>query len=276
MTVTVALKGDLSFYTFPHFEATGLVEHGFTTRPGGVSAGAHASLNMAFHVGDDAVNVSTNRLLACRALGINPEHLVAGKQTHGDRVEAVGSRDRGRGAVCYEDALPDTDALVTGEPGVPLSSYYADCVPVFLLDPEKKVIALAHAGWKGTVLKIGKRTVEKMSRVFGTRPQHCLAGIGPSIGPCCYEVDRRVIDPLREGFYGWEGMATPASPGKWRLNLWDANRQALLEAGLKKEHIVTAALCTSCRNELFFSYRAQGGVAGRMASLMMLKWTKGW
>lgn len=267
----VTSKGHLKFYTFPHFEATGQMAHGFTTRAGGVSNGPYSGLNTAFHVGDTIENVRANRAQACEALGINPEQLVAGKQVHGDRVEVVQQKDMGRGALFYEEALPDTDALITGTPGVPLSSYYADCVPVFFLDPVKKVIALAHAGWKGTVLKIGQKTVEKMAMVFGTDPGDCLAGVGPSIGPCCYEVDRRVIEPFQESFSYWREFADAVSDDKWRLNLWEANRRTLLDAGLKAENIVSACVCTSCRNDLFFSYRAQGGTAGRMASFIMLK-----
>ncbi|MCL6634462.1 MAG: peptidoglycan editing factor PgeF [Peptococcaceae bacterium] len=269
--LTPAPQGDLKFYTFPSFGAAGLVVHGFTTRAGGVSEGPYAGLNTAFHVGDRPENVLANRALACRALGIDSRHLVAGVQVHGEGIAVVDGRDRGRGALSQHDALPGTDALVTGTPAVPLASFYADCVPVFLLDPVRGVVALAHAGWKGTVLMIGKKTVEKMTEVFGTDPGHCLAGIGPSIGPSCYEVDGRVMGPLRESFTCWEDLAGPVSPGKWRLDLWEANRRALLAAGLQEENIVVARLCTSCHNHLFFSYRAQGGTAGRMASLIMLK-----
>ncbi len=264
-------KDNLTFYTFPHIEATGLVVHGFTTRAGGVSNGPYAGLNTAFHVGDDADNVLANRALACSALGIDSRHLVAGQQVHGDRVEVVDRRDRGRGAFFYEESLPGTDALVAGAAGVPLSSYYADCVPIFILDPVRKVVALAHAGWKGTVLKIGQKTVQKMASVFNTEPGNCLAGVGPSIGPCCYEVDIRVIDSFKKSFPNFQYFTRPAFPGKWRLNLWEANRLTLLDAGLKAENIVLARVCTSCRNDLYFSYRAQGGIAGRMMSLIMLK-----
>lgn len=270
-----APPGRVQFYTFPHFEATGLVTHGFTTRSGGVSKGPYAGLNTAFHVGDALENVRLNRALACQALKIDARSLIAGMQVHGDGVKVVEQKDTGRGALTYEESVPDTDALVTGASGVPLSSYYADCVPVFLLDPGKKVIAIAHAGWKGTVLKIGLKTVEEMKVNFGTDPIHCLAGLGPSIGPCCYEVDKRVILPIRRSFAYWKDLTELVCPGKWRLNLWEANRRTLLEAGLKPENIVTASICTSCRNDMFFSYRAQNGMAGRAAALIMLKQRKG-
>lgn len=264
-------RNKLQFFIFNHFEATGLVVHGFTTRNGGHSRDPYTSLNTAFHVGDAPEKVRANRLSACQALGISFKNLVAGKQVHGDSVAIVDEKDMGKGALSYVDALPDTDALVTGARKVPLSSYYADCVPIFLLDPGHKVVALAHAGWKGTVLKIGKKTVNKMVEHFGTEPAKCLAGIGPSIGPCCYEVDEKVIGPLRQEFDGSADFIEAISPGKWRLNLWEANRRALLESGLLPDNIKTASICTCCHPLDFFSYRAEKGTTGRMASFLMLK-----
>ena len=267
----LTFKGSLQFYTFPHFENSGKVIHGFTTRNGGVSGAPYSSLNTAFHVGDDEANVRTNRQLACAALGLNPAHLVAGRQVHGDRIEVVGLEDRGRGAISDKDSLPATDALVTGIAGVPLSSYYADCVPVFLLDPVKGVIAIAHAGWKGTALKIAEKTLKKMRDSFGVDPGDCLAGIGPSVGPCCYEVDESVMGPFQDSFPEIQDLAVPISSGRWRLYLWETNRRTLLDAGLKAENIVSSQICTSCHQQYFFSYRAQRGNTGRMAALIMLK-----
>jgi hypothetical protein len=264
-------RGGLRFYTFPHFNKTGLVTHGFTTRWGGKSSGPYAGLNTAFGVGDKVENVRANRSLACTALSINPAHLVAGKQVHGDRIAVVGLQERGRGALSGEETGPVADALVTGTPGVPLASYYADCVPVFLLDPVNKAVALAHAGWKGTALKIGSKTVQLMKNVFNTDPGRCLAGIGPAIGPCCYEVGPEVVEVFNNVFTSQAGLVRPSSPGKMRLDLWEANRRVLLSAGLDERNIYVAGVCTSCHNDLFFSYRAQNGVAGRMASLLMLK-----
>jgi YfiH family protein len=268
---SIATAGDLSFYVFPHLAASNLVTHGFTTRLGGVSTGFYHSLNTALHVGDDDRNVIANRALACRALDINPTLLVAGRQVHSDRIRVVEECDLGKGALSDEDSLPDTDALVTGLRGVPLSSYYADCVPIFVLDPVRRVTALAHAGWKGTVLKISLKVVARMTEVFGTDPGDCLAGVGPSIGPCCYEVDEPVMCLFREAYPGALNFANATSPGKWQLDLWEANRHTLFEAGLKPANVLTARICTSCHNDLFFSYRAHKGRTGRMASLIMLK-----
>ncbi|MDD3654152.1 MAG: peptidoglycan editing factor PgeF [Desulfotomaculaceae bacterium] len=265
------VRNRLKIYISPVIESTGLVIHGFTTRGGGTSAGPYSSLNTAFNVGDEHDCVRKNRILICRALGLEADKIVAGKQVHGDRVQVVDNQDQGRGAWAFEDALPDVDALVTDVPGLPLSSYYADCVPIFLFDPAHRVVALAHAGWRGTVARIGLKTLQKMSAIFRTDPKDCLAGIGPSIGPCCYEINQEVLDQIKCSFSYWTDLVVPVYPGKWLLDLWQANYRTLVDAGLLENKIDKASICTSCRNNLFFSYRAQGGTTGRMASLIMLK-----
>ncbi|MFZ5592146.1 MAG: peptidoglycan editing factor PgeF, partial [Bacillota bacterium] len=178
---------------------------------------------------------------------------------------------RGAGARQYAGALPDTDALVTGRPGLVLASFYADCVPVFLLDPQRRAAGLAHAGWQGTRRKIAARAVQVMQSALGCRPQDILAVIGPSIGPCCYTVGADVYQHFVAAFPRHiDALARPAGPHKWHLDLWQSNRLVLLEAGLAEGNIYTARLCTSCREDLFFSYRRQGGRCGRMAALMRL------
>lgn len=263
------VKNSLCLYRIPAFAAAGQVRHGFTTRVGGTSEAPCASLNMALHVGDNPASVLANRALACQALGINPDELVSGEQVHGDRVTVVADGDKGRGARLLEESLPETDALITATPGVPLASYYADCVPLFLFDPVKQVVALAHAGWKGTAAKIGLKTVQKMAEVFAVDPADCLAGIGPSIGPCCYEVSGQVAG-LFSGIFSRPVLSETLPSGKRRLDLWQANYYTLLEAGLPERNITIAGVCTACHNDLFFSYRAEEGVTGRMASLIML------
>lgn len=261
----------LKFITFPLFSRTGLVKHGFSTRHGGISPTPYKSLNLGFHVGDRAEYVMENRARVARALGIDHNRLVAGAQVHGDRVQVVNREHLGRGGKSGRDALAGVDALVTGLPGVPLAGFYADCVPVFILDPVKKIIALAHAGWKGTVKRIAGKTVSTMVRTFGCKPADCLAVTGPCIGQCCYEVDARVVNKLQESFENWQQFVTPSGEGHWKLNLAGVNRMTLIEAGLKPENVVTVDFCTSCHENLFFSHRASGGRTGRMGSLMVLK-----
>lgn len=266
------INDNLFIYTIPAFTATGLVVHGFTTRSGGVSTGSYESLNLGLHVGDEEDAVLKNRRILCSALGIKFEHIVAGQQVHGDNVKIVTKQHLGCGSKSLADALPAVDALITNSAGIPLTSYYADCVPLFFLDPLNKAVGLAHAGWKGTVKKIGSKTVRCMKAKFGSRPEELLVGIGPSIGPCCYAVDSKVIDQVAESFPGsWKELVKDCGGGQWMLNLWEANRRALLDEGVLESNITVAKLCTSCNKEDFFSYRASGGCTGRMASIIMLK-----
>ncbi|RYD06339.1 hypothetical protein N752_05450 [Desulforamulus aquiferis] len=223
------------------------------------------------HVGDRSEDVAANRAIACRGLGINWKHLVAGVQVHGCHVQRVEGDDRGRGAQDYSTAFSDTDALITNIPGVPLSSYYADCVPILLYDPVTLSVGLAHAGWRGTVQGIAGLTVGKMVEAYGSNPGDILAGIGPSIGPCCYQVDLPVQRALAEKFSFWADLLEPMVPERWKLNLWETNRRALIEVGLNSNNITTANLCTACNRDLFFSYRAEQGNTGRMASFIMIK-----
>ncbi|AZR73024.1 multicopper polyphenol oxidase [Anoxybacter fermentans] len=264
-------KDGVQWLIFEHFAKYDFVVHGFSTRIGGVSNPPFITLNLAFHVGDDPKAVIENRKRFCQVLGLQLKDLTAGEQVHGDKIRVVTGKDRGSGAFEYDTAFPCTDGFITNEPGVVLSSYYADCVPLYILDPIQKAVGLAHAGWKGTVKRIGARIIEAMSKNFGTRAEDCLIGIGPSIGPCCYEVDEHVINPLRVEFPYWEELVEVKENGRWNLNLWEINRRVFIETGVKPEQIETSGLCTSCRTDLFFSYRAEGGKTGRMASIIMLK-----
>lgn len=262
-------KDGLIYFTVPLLESAG-VRAWFSTRHGGVSRAPYDTLNLGFHVGDDAGAVRKNRTLYFNALGLPADSPVAGAQVHGDKLAVVDQTHRGRGSGSDEDALPGVDGLFTRCRGLPLSSYYADCVPLYLVDPKNRAVGLVHAGWKGTILRIGAKALQQMARTFGTRPEECLAAVGPSVGPCCYQVDQGVISGLRAGFPDWRRLTQPSGPGRWQLDLPAANRQVFIDAGLRPENISLAGLCTSCRADLFFSYRAAGGKTGRMASVIVL------
>ncbi|KAF1084816.1 Laccase domain protein [Sporotomaculum syntrophicum] len=264
-------SGELAYLTVPSFTATGSVTHAFTTRLGGVSPTPYGSLNLGLHVGDELRYVVANRQRICQALGANMNWLVAGEQVHGDRVVTVGAAQAGRGAISIDDALPGVDALVTDEPLVLLSSYYADCVPLLFLDPMRRVIALAHAGWKGTVQNIGTKTVHHMLEMHGCLAENILAAVGPAIGACCYEVDAPVMEAVERVWPGGPIPARPGQPGRWWLDLPAVNWRLLLGAGVRAENITMAGCCTACCEDLFFSYRRQDGPTGRMASLIMLQ-----
>lgn len=264
-------REDTYLYTVPAFSQTGLVKHGFTCRLGGVSKGDFSSLNLAFHVSDNPDLVIENRQKMVNLFGADLDSIVAAKQVHGHEVYVVGIKDRGRGSVSDDSAIPQTDALITDVPGVALSLYYADCVPVFFLDPVKQVVALAHAGWKGTVQLIAALTIKKMTALFGTKPESCLAAIGPSIGRCCFQVDRPVVDEFARNVDDYEKFCFPHSAGKWSIDLPGMNEHLLVQGGLRPKNITQSGFCTSCSNDLFFSYRKDGGRTGRQAALIMLK-----
>lgn len=264
-------RDGVHWFAFEQLTRCEFLIHGFSTRIGGVSESPFAELNLAFHVGDNLDHVVENRRRYCQALGLHLEDLTSGEQVHRDQVRVVTGRDRGCGAFSYDTAFPGTDGFITNESGVVLSSYYADCVPLFVVDPVQRVVGLAHAGWKGTVKRIGARTIETMQTEFGTRVADCLVGIGPSVGQCCYEVDEHVIQPLQDEFPEWEEFVKRKDNGRWDLDLWATNRQVFLDVGVPSEQIEVSGLCTACRTDLFFSYRAEQGQTGRMASILAIK-----
>ena len=176
----------LAYYTFPALDAFPELVHAVTTRHGGVSSGQWTSLNLTKGTGDDPAAVEENLRRTCAALGLRREHLVSPNQRHTANVRRVGAADRGR-------IWPGYDTLITDEPGVPLLLRYADCTPVLIYDPAHHALALIHSGWRGTVQGAGRVAVEALVAEYGSRPAEMIAAIGPSIGPCCYEVGEDVI-----------------------------------------------------------------------------------
>lgn len=253
--------------SFPAFERLG-VKHGFATRLGGRSEGPYQSLNLVFRARDEALNVIGNREKFCEAVGVKLVNAVAGHQVHGDNVAVVTAADRGRGSAS-SDGLEGTDALITNVPDVALMIFFADCVPLLLVDPVQNVIGACHAGWRGTVARIGAKTVKAMERHFGSKPQDCRIALGPSIGPCCYEVDQGVASRFQEAFPWWEEAADQRGD-KWLLNLWEANRRQLIDVGVPAENIAMSQACTACDTNLFFSYRKENGDTGNLAAVISL------
>lgn len=258
----------LWYGTFAHFDKLG-IKHGISTRLGGVSQGAFESLNLALHTGDNSKDVVANRQKFCETLGLDFSRLVTAQQVHGDVVAKVTACEIGKGREFYEDALQNTDALITNLSNVPLMLFFADCVPVLIADPVHRAIGISHAGWKGTVANIAQKTILAMGKNYGTNPVDCLVGIAPSIGPCCYEVDDVVVNRLKEKFPKWQELLQPHR-GRWLLNLWDANRMQLEDIGVLHNNISISGVCTSCNSTLFFSYRADKGHTGRIAAVICL------
>ena len=249
--------------------------HGVSTRLGGVSRSPYQSLNLGIGTKDDRENIWANRKLFCQALGLDAENAVTTFQVHQDKVHTVTPRDVGLRDRFYHTVLADTDALITNSPGIPLLLFFADCVPIIIYDPVKRAAGVCHAGWKGTMANIAAKTLRNMRAAFETNPADCLVGIGPSIGPCCYEVDEVVIDSLKNSFAGemsadfLHALAQPHG-AKWLLNLWATNKIKLQEAGIPKEKIILSSVCTACNTALFYSHRAEGGLTGRVGALVSL------
>lgn len=247
---------------------------GFTSRNGGVSKEPWSSLNVGLHVGDHQADVIRNRELVAEAIDWPFEAWTSAEQVHGNAVYHVTEADRGKGRAARDTAIADSDALMTNVPGILLASFYADCVPLYFYDPEHEAIALAHAGWKGTVLEIAAQTVQAMAAEFGTRPEALLGAIGPSIGDCCYEVDGIVIDKLQEleqsllqdHEISTDTMMRMVENGKAMVNLKQFNRHIMIKAGILPIHIELTGWCTGCSREYFYSHRMEGGMTGRMAS----------
>ncbi|CAM4508636.1 hypothetical protein FHS16_003001 [Paenibacillus endophyticus] len=246
---------------------------GFTGRDGGASGAPWSSLNLGLHVGDSQHDVIANRKRLTDAIGWSFESWTCAEQVHGNRVSQVTLAERGRGRDSMDDVIKDCDAIITDVPGVLLASFYADCVPLYFYDPQHHAVALAHAGWKGTVQQIAAETVQVMTDAYGTKPEHLKAAIGPSIGSCCYEVDGPVIQQVQQLLeqLGVEGessqkMLQRSIDGKANLDLKEINRQIMIKAGILPIHIELTEWCTGCRRDLFFSHRKEGGLTGRMAS----------
>ena len=262
---TLNSKDDLKYYTIDEFKETGLVKHGFSTRCGGVSENEYKSMNLRMHCDDKLENILKNYEIFSREIGVNFENLVFSNQVHCDTIKSVGKEDMGNG-ILKPQKWDGAAGLITNEPGVPLCIFAADCVPVFFLDRNKKVIALVHSGWKGTALKIGAKCVEKMAAEYGSNPKDILVGIGPSIGVCHFEVGDEVADVFRDTF----GDAVLEMHEKWHVNMQKAIEISLLEQGISKENIINADICTYCNSELLFSHRKTNGKRGVMAGIMEL------
>lgn len=266
------MESAVPYLSFPMFRDTGLVTDGFSTRLGGVSEGCFSSLNLSFDRGDDRAAVEENFRRMGEALGVRCEDMVLSQQTHTTNIRIVTDEDRGKG-ITRERDYTDIDGLITNVPGICLVTTYADCVPLYFLDPVKKVIALSHSGWRGTVGKIGKKTVELMHDNFGSDPADILAAVGPSVCQDCYEVSADVTDRFKEVFdrSAWDELFYEKPDGKYQLDLWKANEKIFLEAGIRKDHIAVTNVCTHCNSGILYSHRAMGDKRGNLCAFLALK-----
>lgn len=258
-------KDGLEYLEAGEISALGFVAHAFCTRRGGVSEGPFASLNAGFHAGDREGDVRRNLGLVGEAFAIPRDRLVLMGQVHGERICVID------GDAPPPECVPECDGLITVRPGVALAIRTADCVPLLFVDRVRRVIGVAHAGWRGTALGIASRMVGAFVERFSSRVSDILIAIGPAIGPCCYQVDA----PVHAAFSsrtGTDGYLRPCREDhRWMLDLAHANRLQAGQQGVPEGNILSAGLCTACRRELFFSHRASRGCTGRQINLLMLR-----
>ncbi|MDY4812800.1 MAG: peptidoglycan editing factor PgeF, partial [Ruminococcus sp.] len=257
--------------TYNRLSDIDFIRHAFSTKHGGVSKGEWTSMNFAFSRGDNPENVLENYKIFSDAVGFDYNSLVTSSQDHHTYVRPVTKNECGIG-IWREKDIMSVDALITNEPNVTLVTHYADCTPLFFVDTVGKAIGLAHAGWRGTVGKIGEEVIKKMTALYGTNPSNVVVAIGPAISKCCYEVDK----DCAENFYNLKDLDNskfifPKEDGKYMIDLLETNRQIVMKAGVKKENIVLSDLCTKCNSDLLWSHRATNGHRGTMCAFMCIE-----
>jgi len=266
--------GNVEFLAVAAWRAYPFLTHAFCTRRGGVSEGAFASLNMSIKEGDNDANIRKNWEIVAETFGVSREKFFQVHQVHGDRILAIDNAE----SRTFDPQDLKYDAIITNRPGLALCVKTADCVPVLMVDAEKRIVAAVHAGWRGTALNISGKALRLLAERYGTRPCDVRAAIGPAIGACCYEVDAAVYEameshPARDEIFTSlpeTGQEVGAETGKWKLNLPLANRHQLQELGVQGENILDADICTSCASDRFYSHRKGGGTTGRLLNFIML------
>lgn len=263
---------DLVYFTFEGLEKTGIVKHCFSSRLGGVSKEHLGTMNLSYTRGDEKENVDENYWRIAQVLVCKVDDIVCSDQTHTTNVRKVTVKDKGKGVVRPRD-YSDIDGLITNEPGIVLATFYADCVPLFIVDPIHRAIGLSHSGWRGTVNRMGAVTLQEMEKAYGTKPKDVFVAIGPSICQDCYEVSRDVADAFREEFSEQatdERLVYQKNEEKFQLNLWYANECVFRDVGVPREHIEVTDICTCCNPDILFSHRASKGMRGNLGAFLML------
>ena len=270
-TTTIKYKNGVPYISYNALEKIPWITHGFSTRAGGVSEGCLSSMNLGHGRNDAEENVIRNHEIIAEAIGFDAHNIVASRQTHTTNVRVVSKEDCGKG-VYKERDYDDVDGMITNEKNIVLATYFADCVPLYIVDTKNKAIGLSHSGWRGTVGKIGQVTLEKMNEQYGTKPEDIVVCIGPSICQNCYEVSLDVAEECMEAFPNHkEEILKDKGNDKFLLDLWECNRIIFEEAGVLPENINLPDLCTCCNSEFLFSHRATNGKRGNLAAFLSLK-----
>lgn len=260
-------KGKLEYYKFEKFRA---LRHCFSTRYGGVSEGCYASMNLALRK-DEMTNIIENYRIICNAIGCDYRSTVWTRQVHGDNILNITSSDRGTGLLKPRQ-LEGYDGIVTDEPDITLVGFSADCVLLYFYDSVRKVVAISHSGWRGTVKAIGAKTVEKMVKDYGCQRENIICGISPAIGKDHFQVDDPVVEAFRNEFSWVDTFIENDSlnEGKYYIDLHGINEEILVNSGIKRENIENSRICTMCDPDRFFSHRIMGEQRGSLAGFISL------
>lgn len=261
-------KNDLEYLQFKKLNEYN-IKHCITTRLGGVSQKDLYSLNLSFNVGDDKENVLKNYEIICKELGIDYKDLILSKQVHNTNIRIVDKSNCGEG-ITKPIEVSENDAVMTNIGSVPLITFYADCVPIMFFEPQKRVIAMAHSGWKGTIAEISKKTISKMIEVYGINPNNLVCGIGPSIAKCCFEVRDDVARIFLEKYKNNEEIVCKNKNNLYNINLVEVIKNQLVESGALEKNIVISNICTVCNSDILYSHRATKGKTGRFGAIMTL------
>ncbi len=265
-------EGRVPYFTSRLLDGIDFINHAFSTRLGGVSNGQYESMNLSYTVGDDEKKVRENFTLFGNSVRIIPENMVYAKQTHTTNVLKITKDHLGMGIV-RERNFDNIDGLITNEVGVCLVTSYADCVPLYIVDTDRKAIGLSHSGWRGTVGDIAGETVRKMTEEYKSNPKDLKVFIGPSICQGCYEIGEDVAENFaaKYGAGVFDKILFPKENGKFHLNLWQANVTNFINAGVSESNISITDICTCHNPKLLFSHRASNGRRGGLCGFLMIK-----
>lgn len=258
------------YVIFKEWEDDEKLIHGFSTKHGGVSEGEFTSLNLGFNRGDEDGRVEENYRRLAEVMEIPFESLVLSKQIHETKIEKVTYEEKGNGII-YPNKWESADGIYTTELDIALVTHYADCVPLFFYSKAHQIIGLAHAGWRGTVGEIGPKMIEIWTDQEKIDRDTIEVAIGPSIGPCCFEVHEDVAEAFMQKFLEHIDIVEKLESGKYKINLWEYNRQLLIEAGVQPEKIYMSQICTCCGHETFYSHRYTQGKRGTLGAIMYLR-----
>lgn len=279
-TMNLNIKNAVAYLTFKELQKFEFVTHAFSTRLGGISENEFKSMNLSMNSDDNLTNCTKNFEIFANAVGFNPQTYVLTKQTHTNNIAIVTKKDIGNG-LYKPQQFENIDGLVTNEPGVTLTSFHADCPGIFAVDPVKKAIGLAHAGWRGTVAKIAQNLINTMVKSFDSSPENIVCAISPSILKCCFEVNTPTKNEFENaGFLNISKIIykkidsnknnKDETDSKFYIDLLEANKQLLILSGILEQKIHLSDLCTGCNHDLLFSYRKSGGKCGRLCSVIQI------